>query len=75
MMSVPSLPSQSPEGLEGAGRLVDQHLKTDQTYVELSGQLRIATHRKIPWHLVGVGYEGARPANGNCLAVWQENSF
>ena len=45
-MSLPAVPSRPPEGLESAGRLVDQHLKTDQTYVELSGQLRIATHRK-----------------------------
>ena len=34
------------EGLENAGRLVDQHLKEDASFVELSGQLRIATHGK-----------------------------
>ena len=38
--------SMSVEGLESAGRLVDQHLKADNSYMELSGQLRIATHRK-----------------------------
>ena len=32
------------EGLENAGRLVDHHLKEDASFVELSGQLRIATH-------------------------------
>ena len=32
------------EGLENAGRLVDQHLKDDASFVDLSGQLRIATH-------------------------------
>ena len=32
------------EGLENAGRLVDHHLKEDAAFVELSGQLRIATH-------------------------------
>ena len=70
-MSVPALPYHSPEGLEGAGRLVDQHLKADQTYVELSGQLRIATHRKI-FHgtlLVGVGYmNGSERAKCNSLS-------
>lgn len=34
------------EGLENAGRLVDRHLKEDASFVELSGQLRIATHSK-----------------------------
>lgn len=34
------------EGLENAGRLVDHHLKEDAAFVELSGQLRIATHGK-----------------------------
>ena len=38
--------AQPNESLESAGRLIDQHLKADQSYVELSGQLRIATHRK-----------------------------
>ncbi len=32
------------EGLENAGRLLDHHLKEDASFVELSGQLRIATH-------------------------------
>lgn len=32
------------EGLENAGRLVDHHMKEDASFVELSGQLRIATH-------------------------------
>jgi hypothetical protein len=32
------------EGLENAGRLVHHHLKEDASFVELSGQLRIATH-------------------------------
>ena len=50
-MSLPAVPSRPPEGLESAGRLVDQHLKTDQTYVELSGQLRIATHRKSTYEV------------------------
>ena len=34
------------EGLENAGRLVQHHLKEDASFVELSGQLRIATHCK-----------------------------
>ena len=34
------------EGLENAGRLVDDHLKEDASFVELSGQLRIASHSK-----------------------------
>ena len=32
------------EGLENAGRLVDQHLKEDASFMELSGKLRIASH-------------------------------
>ena len=36
----------SREGLESAGRLLDQHAQEDRSYVELSGRLRIATHRK-----------------------------
>ena len=38
--------AQPNESLENAGRLIDQHLKADHSYVELSGQLRIASHRK-----------------------------
>lgn len=34
------------DALENAGRLVDHHLKEDALFVELSGQLRIATHGK-----------------------------
>lgn len=37
----------SREGLESAGRLLDQHSQEDRNYVELSGRLRIATHRKL----------------------------
>lgn len=33
------------ENLENAGRLIDQHIKADQSFWELSGQLSIATHR------------------------------
>ena len=36
----------SREGVESAGRLLDQHSKEDLNYVELSGKLRIATHRE-----------------------------
>lgn len=35
------------ENLENAGRLVDQHIKADQSFWELSGQLSIATHRML----------------------------
>lgn len=38
------------EGLENAGRLVDHHLKEDASFVELSGQLRIATHGILHAH-------------------------
>ena len=34
----------SGENMEAAGRLVEQHLNEDNSYMELSGQLRIATH-------------------------------
>ena len=34
------------EGIENAGRLIDNHLKEDAAFMELSGQLRIATHSK-----------------------------
>lgn len=37
--------AQPSESLESAGRLIDQHLKADHSYVELSGQLRIASHQ------------------------------
>ena len=33
-------------GLENAGRLVDQHMKEDHSFRELSGQLLIPSHRK-----------------------------
>lgn len=33
------------ENLENAGRLVDQHIKADQSFWELSGQLTITTHQ------------------------------
>ena len=42
-----SSPQVSPESLESAGRLVDQHMSSDRNYVELSGQLGIASHRKF----------------------------
>lgn len=42
------------EGLENAGRLVDHHLKEDASFVELSGQLRIASHGKWTWRLRGL---------------------
>lgn len=34
------------ESLESASRLVEKHLNEDDSFMELSGQLRIATHRK-----------------------------
>ena len=34
----------SGDNMEAAGRLVEQHLNEDNSYMELSGQLRIATH-------------------------------
>ena len=34
------------ESLEAAGRLVEKHLLEDNSFMELSGQLRIATHRE-----------------------------
>ena len=33
-------------GLENAGRLVDQHMKDDHSFRELSGQLMIPSHSK-----------------------------
>lgn len=38
------------ENLENAGRLVDQHIKADQSFWELSGQLTITTHRMLKNH-------------------------
>ena len=75
-MSLPAVPSRLPEGLESAGRLVDQHLKTDQTYVELSGQLRIATHRKSTyevWSCTGWGmklHELVSSARGCAISIY-----
>lgn len=34
----------SVESLEAAGRLLEKHLHEDNSFMELSGQLRIATH-------------------------------
>ena len=34
----------SVESLEAAGRLLEKHLYEDNSFMELSGQLRIATH-------------------------------
>ncbi len=45
-MAAVSSPKVTSETLESAGRLVDQHLTSDRRYVELSGQLGIASHRK-----------------------------
>ena len=44
------------EGLDNAGRLVDQHIKEDQRYTELSGQLRIPSHRELKVVYVPVNY-------------------
>ena len=35
------------DALECAGRLVDHHLYEDQSYVELSGRLGVATHSEF----------------------------
>ena len=32
--------------MESAGRLVDKHVSADQSFYELSGLLRVATHSK-----------------------------
>ncbi len=37
---------QQQEGLENAGRVIDNDLKEDASYRELSGQLGIASHSK-----------------------------
>lgn len=42
--SSPALQASPGENIEVAGRLVEQSLNEDDSYMELSGQLRIATH-------------------------------
>ena len=37
-------PKSQPDVLEAAGRLVDEHLQSDGAQLELSAQLKIATH-------------------------------
>ena len=32
------------EAVESAGRLVDKHINADQSFYDLSGLLRVATH-------------------------------
>ena len=55
-VSTGSASSQSlAEGLENAGRLIDHNLKEDASFVDLSGQLRIATHSEALVFLLVTG--------------------
>lgn len=45
-MSISAQSSSTEGGLENAGRLVDQHMKEDHSFRELSGQLVIPSHSK-----------------------------
>ena len=40
-------PRNQPDVLESAGRLVDEHLQADGRQLELSAQLKIATHSEL----------------------------
>lgn len=42
--SVLPTPQKSPDALESAGRLVDEHMQADSGQLELSALLKIATH-------------------------------
>ena len=45
-------PQKSPDALESAGRLVDEHMQADSGQLELSGLLKIATHSEC-WGRTG----------------------
>lgn len=52
-MAVPTAattPSQQ-DVLESAGSLVDEHMQSDAAQMELSAQLKIATHSKLIVHI------------------------
>ena len=44
---VVTAPRNQPDVLESAGRLVDEHMQADGKQLELSAQLKIATHSEI----------------------------
>ena len=42
------------DAVENAGSLLDQHIHDDQNFYDLSGLLRVATHRKLVWYYTHV---------------------
>ena len=44
---VVTAPRNQPDVLESAGRLVDEHMQADGRQLELSAQLKIATHSEL----------------------------